>query len=151
VVIEVGRVTPGLGKSGERPLLVDRMRFLPVTAIVPANPDLAAVRRASHHEHKLGVDPQAVRTGCAMEAKPVPPLPNHRIGRNAVATILHAFDHSDEPAAQKYLGFQQLLIPDYWEEPSCSTSTSGSGRHLLGTKWVPRNRCSSPGEAKNPL
>ncbi|HEU4320939.1 MAG TPA: hypothetical protein VFS66_12775 [Acidimicrobiia bacterium] len=38
--------------------------------------------------------------------------------RNAVATALHALDHLSEPPAAKFLGFQAMLIPSYWEEPT---------------------------------
>ena len=38
--------------------------------------------------------------------------------RNAIATALHADEHSAvSVAAQAYVGFAMRLIPDYWEEP----------------------------------
>lgn len=39
------------------------------------------------------------------------------IVRNAIATGLHALAHIEEPAARRFVDFQAMLVPDYWERP----------------------------------
>ena len=46
------------------------------------------------------------------------------IVRNAVADMLHALDHPELAAAQRLLGFTQMIVPPYWEEPELTESYS---------------------------
>lgn len=39
------------------------------------------------------------------------------IVRNAIATGLHALTHQDYPLVTRYIAFQQMLVPSYWERP----------------------------------
>jgi hypothetical protein len=39
------------------------------------------------------------------------------IVRNAVADMLHAFDHLELTASKRLITFTQMLVPHYWEQP----------------------------------
>jgi hypothetical protein len=44
------------------------------------------------------------------------------IVRNAVADMLHAFDHPELTASQRLIALTQMLVPGYWEEPELTES-----------------------------
>lgn len=45
--------------------------------------------------------------------------------RNAIYTALYAIEHRDEPEAQTFRRFTEMLIPSYWEPPKLLDSYPG--------------------------
>jgi len=65
------------------------------------------------------------------------------IVRNAVADMLHAFDHPELTASRRLITFTQMLVPDYWEQPELTEDYSQA---LKTTKneLLPCRHCGRP-------
>jgi hypothetical protein len=60
------------------------------------------------------------------------------IVRNAIATGLHAMSNPGNPAVTRYINFQMMLVPSYWERPQLLAEyieTVGSSKENQQQCW----------------